>query len=393
MGILGLSFAINGCTEPAASGCNESRVIEFPETPVTKIPSVTLLKTSGATALVGLDGATVRWSLVTEDGKLGEAEAFTLPANFAELSNANPPVKAGPWFALTGVGGASNQLVAIFVAPKPGEPTVTQVMAIGQNKGGTLLSLRPIYETLAGTNPAQIRVAVGSSPSGTSAMVAIGFVDQPGTDIQLFSLGENAQKGPVNAFSVDYQWDCPFWSRNGRSNAPLNFSLVKKGSPPQLVVRDVQESGSTTGAFVTLNADNLDKGTGCPIVVPKEGGLVFGWQMDSELRAGDYRYEGGPPDSYPVRNQANFLGKIPNLVGVGSFGSRTALLWLQPAGPEVGLFDQQLRGFEVGKPLLLSNNGKFIGTPSSVSELGATFVTYRNETGPRRLVTVKCEEK
>jgi hypothetical protein len=380
-----LALGVAGCPDPGASQCSHT-VIPLAETLVTQTRSLDLLQTSGTMALVGLDNATVRWSLIDREGKLDSAEGFALPAHIA-----------GPWFALTGVGGANNQMVAIYVAKKTDDPTVTQVMAIAQNAGGTLVAPREIFETVRGTKSDSLRVSVGSAPSGLRAMVAIGFANQDGADVTVFSLGENAQPiGMEESVAVATKWDCPFWSVGGRTQAPLNFSYVNKAAIPELVVHEMRESDGKLAPSVNLPSANIEKA--CPIVAPKEGGFVYAWRTDEEIRGADYLFASGTlgtdGQSYPLKNSVRFGGTVPPLEGVAGMGNNIAVLWVKPSGPEVALYDQMAN--PMGKELLLpASSGDKVGPVSTVSEKNAMFVTYR-DTGAiplRRLLKVTCPDK
>jgi len=387
---LGIStLVLGGCDDVGNSKCIEESKGTFvlAETTVTKMASLKLLKTSAAMALVGLDDSTVRWSLLNpSDGKLGSAEGFALPNRLA-----------GPWFALSGVGGANNQMVAIYVAAKDGDATVTQVMAIAQNMGGTLVAPRAIFETVPGTNPDSIRVSVGTAPSGLRAMVAIGFDNQDGADVKIFSLGENAQTVGMESVTVATKWGCPFWSAGARTQAPLNFSYVNQAAKPEFFVYEMQESG-VSPTHVSLPSANIEKS--CPIVAPKDGGFVYAWRTDAEIRGGDYLFSSAPVpsdfDSYALANSVQFGGTVPPLVGVAGMGRNIAVLWVKSTGPELALYTQMQ--VPVGKELLLSvSSGSKVGPVSSVSEKNAMFVTYRESgsgaAGIRRLVKVTCSDE
>jgi len=377
-----------GCSSSGDSQCLEDPKGSFvlAESVVTQLSALKMLKTSAGLALVGLDDATVRWSMVSPNsGMLGAPQSFALPAHIA-----------GPWFALSGVGGANNQLVTIYVAAKAGDAPVTQVMAIAQDAAGTLVPPRMIFETVAGTNPDSIRVSVGSAPSGQRTMVAIGFDNQSGADVNIIALGENAQTVGMEILAVATKWACPFWSFGGRAQAPLNFSYVNQASKPELVVYEMQETG-VRGDSLTLPSANLGKGS-CPIVVPKEGGLVYSWRTDEEIRGADFLFSSGPVpsdfDSYPLANAVRFGGTVPTLVGAAGMGNNVAVLWVRSSGPELALYDQMQ--IPVGKELQLSVlSGNKVGPVSTISEKNAMYVTYREigKTPQRRLVKVTCPDK
>jgi hypothetical protein len=284
------------------------------------------------------------------------------------------------------------------VAAKVDDATVTQVMVIGQKSDGSLLEARSIFDTVAGTNPDSLRVAVGSAPSGLRAMVAVGFDNQDGADVKIFALGNGGQMvGPMENLPVATKWACPYWSTGGRSQAPLNFSYVNQATKPELIVRETLENGSSTSGMVTLTANNIEKS--CPVVSPKDGGFVFAWRVDTEIRGGDYLYANAnlpsDTDSYPLVNSVNFKGTVPPLVGVAGMDDNIAVLWALNSGPQVGLFNQKDQT-HIGKDHSLPlTSGRSVGvtTVSSLSQTNAMWVTYRESAGSegqRRLVKVTC---
>ena len=378
LGVL-LGSALVGCGSDEPAGAAMDLDVTLPDSPLTRLQSVSLLRAGGAFTLAGYDGTQVHWARLSEDGTLAPQASFTL---------AKPA--AGPIFAATMKTIPGDQLIAISVANSTTIPGGLDLVAtphtVGQAAPGTPVVLASMP---AGTEPATVQVAAGAATSGNLGYVAWGIA-VPGIAVSYLFLSADAVPTAApstflgGAVAADVpEWDClaPQGAYDG-----LSFSVVtrdRNDQPTVFQTVEVTEDGQTNFMSYPLTAAVVD----CHIVgAPANAGSYFmaleGSQNGSTAIDFATFYPkldqagGNVTTHHPVLPSALFGDpmNMPTPAWVGAAGGDVSIGLARKAGPQVRRYTYN--GVPRGSPLMLRSANGQSGPVAAWSGKDGVYVTY-----------------
>lgn len=388
--------ALTGCPDPSASRCSLAEFKLDEAVAVTRLPAAQLVRAGTRFALVGLEDGNVRWSSLSPTGQLSGGGTFTLPAERLQ----------GVELATVGaMGSPGNDLLALYRVPGPAGSDTTLVQVIAQPSGGAPGSPATLFTTPPGANPDDLVIRASSGRTGTVALVAIGYRNQPGAPVNLFVLGPGGTRidnFPRQVDELPDNWTC-LDLKPGKPGSEFTLSYVNLReavtTDSELVIYLYSELGARTRSYYGISHQKLD--ANCPIVAPTQAGHVYAWQTNAD---GTYvgQTEGGGGMILRPFSEVYWGPRQPRLVGAIGIGNSVALAYApvtsNKEAPLVKLINFQ--GYEIGSQLTLPASGQnAVLEPSVVADPEGFHFTYRERrsetenTGPRRLVRVTCPEK
>lgn len=382
LGSAGALLSSCGEDEPVKCRFTESR--ELPEGLATSLSGAKLLAANGNFVLAGIDGTTVQWVPVSANGELSAASTFVL----------TEPTALAPQLALTGRTTPGDQLVAVYgTANAEGQLTLRAVTQVAGEAAAAPVTVATLPRGLASGD---VRLAVGSTRTGSRALVAFGLASQPGTKLQTLVLGANAAPvGPALEFPPGVpSWQCLQFLPS-RTDWVLSWVEVPPTGNAKIVI---QEGSASNGALTRYNVGLGTNDVGCPVMGPSSRGYVMSWQTKTGTWVLDYETNATGVIPEFVAGTIRFGGpeQQPPVSGVASMGLRSAVTFGVKEGPEVWLFD--IFGAREGRELKLPSSVGSVGLVSTWPVDDAFFVTYREgvpassgpSEGPRRFMKVDC---
>jgi hypothetical protein len=378
LGVL-VGSALVGCGSDAPAGAAIDLDVTLPDSPLTRLSNVSLIRAGGGFTLAGYDGIQVHWARLSEDGTLAPQASFNLAT----------PV-AGPFFAATMKTTPGDQLIAISVASSVTTPGGLDVIATPHTAGQAAPGASVVLASLpTGTNPATVQVAAGAATSGNLGYVAWG-IRVAGIPVSYLVLPADAVTTATpstflgGAVAADVpQWDC--LSPQG-ADGGFSFGVVTRDSSDQATVfqtAEIAEDGQTDFMTYPLTAAVVD----CHIVgAPTSSGAYFmaleGSQSGST--AIDFATFYPKPDQaggnvtthHPVLPSALFGDpmNMPTPAWVSSAGGDVIIGLTRRAGPQVVRYTYN--GVPHGSSLTLRSANGQSGPVASWTGTDGVYVTY-----------------
>jgi hypothetical protein len=382
VGVL-LAFAWLGCSSDSPPGADVTKDVTLPDSPLTHMPNVSLIRAGDNFTLAGYDGSQVRWGRLTPDGTLSEEAGFALA----------PPVVA-PVFGATMKTTPGDQLVAIVVTNSTTTSGAYDLSAIVQTMGDPAAATPVVLATLpAGTDPTLVQIAAGAATSGTVGFVAWGTRVRGISPSYLLLPADAVTTATPSLLYPDPNpanvpdWDC-LATTNGRTG--LGFSVVVPDAPgtSDLVAAEMSETGGSTVMtyqFIVVVAN-------CQIVASPgpAGTYVMAFQTSNSI--GFATYYPPPPNSKdpnaagsvttnnPVLSASNFGDPLnmPHPAWTGPAGGGDVSIGLaRTAGPQV--YRYTYNAIPHGSPLTLRSETGQTGPIASWVGPDAVYVTYTDQ--------------
>ena len=380
-GLVALAVGAGACqTETGDAGCQLTRQVTLPGTPLTLLSDARLDQVGDGYFLLGSDGTSVRWAAVSDEGVLSGEQAQPLPlgvtsAYFAVAGAATPGDRVLVAYlgtdAATGSGG-----IAVMAYPADGsQPTAPASTVV----------------TFPGGIPTDLSVAMMSSRTGMTAGLA--WVDEVSGQVMVETLtGAGAKSGDPVAISPS---SGPPFSCLGFSAGKDDLTIVYRASTtalmnqaPGWVIGEANDSGGVDStALLVLSRP---AGIGCALVSPTATGYAITWQDTEGDWLADYVPQRTPDPlstSYSFASAAGFGGSNlqPPLVGLAPFGADYGVLLARPLDVELWRIDG-MGNRRAGALIFPSINGTFgsvSALPPSPAKAGGPLVaTYADYTSP-----------
>ena len=420
-----LALLAPGCSSSAGPPCARiSGQSRLADSPLALTANAGLLRAGDGFVLAGLDGNTIRWGYLREDGAILRETAFDLP----ELPAVTPKGQSlGPVFAVTQKTAPGDQLVTAMLVAKAGSPNTYEVHAyVHDPESSAPPALHILGDMVAAANSGTIRVVAGSPSSGKTALVLWGIESQP-APIRYQVLGAHGEPlGGVRTF-LDYpdpgripRWTCVDISQ-GRGSLAVTLveDPMSSKSLPLWHRFDLNDDGDVVGeALIYIR---WGKVADCRIVsvpTPTSGGYLVAWQ-NSRDTGGTYfaRMNPLPPDDAGAEDLPDVTSKpVLSSEPYGGYSRMPKLLWVAPVGAGyefvIGMLGS--RGPEVMRFNMLADpKGSTLHLPTAAGRVGPvsswvgtddTWVTYLDmprapdqvSTAPpgavRRLVRISASE-
>jgi hypothetical protein len=344
----------------------------LPDSPLARMPNVSMLAAGGAFTLAGYQDGQVRWARLSRDGVLADETGFALKA----------PV-LGPYFAATQKAAPADQVVAIVLRSSSTVPDGYDLVAIAQSLGASSAAAPVLLDTLPSeTDTTTVQIAAGAALSGNLGVVAWGTQGGP---LKFHLLGADAaptSSAPRIIFSDNPPpWDC-LASTIGPTG--MGFGVI---TPDPLhpkftdwTTLDIDAAGGvspTTYGFPT-------ELTTCGVVgsPTSTGGYDMAFRNVSGI--GVAFYYPPPPDrdtgsvtTHPMAVPAARFGspdRIPSQVWAAQAGTDITVGLATSSGVQVVRFTYQ--GAPHGSALALRSAGGRIGKVASWVDPDLTYVTY-----------------
>ena len=371
---------LGGDAEPPP-GTIVTKDVTLPDSPLTRMQSVTLMRAGDSFTLAGFESGQVRWGRLSLDGTLTEAAGFPL---------AQPVL--GPVFGATMKTTAGDQLVAIVVTNSAKTAGAYDLSAIVQTMGAPTAAAAVVLVTLPiGTDPSSVQIAAGVATSGKVGFVAWG-TRAPGISPAYLLLPADAvtAAAPSKLFD-DLSAQVPNWDCLATTNGTgLGFSIVTPDTPgtSDLVTSEVDESGG----LVVMSYQFLVVVANCWVVSASgpAGRYVMAMQTNDAI---DFAMYYPPSDVtapnligivstfYPVLSAAS-LGdplNMPHPAWASAAGGGDISIGLaRAAGPQV--FRYTYDASPHGSPLTLRSEKGQTGPVASWVGPDAVYVTYSDQT-------------
>jgi hypothetical protein len=395
---LAIVVSVAGSLLLSCSSDKQSKCLSEPVTLVDnalfQLADVQLARAATGVVMFGFDGTMAHWSTISTSGVAGLLQSFPLPAP-----------TFGPWFAVTGKGVPGNQAIAVFVAPRVEGGTELELAAVVHTAGTTdtkRVSIAPI-DVL---DPATAKIAVGSSPTGMAAAVAIGYEGQLGVPVKIITLGPDAATTSTRELTdTPTMWKCLQFVPSRKTTMAVNLVRLAPvaNNTPRWQVQELGDDGALgLSAQVTMSGPGGDE-LGCPVGAATASMYVFSWQAGDRTYAADYEPDSRAVTSNFVAGKPRFPDdvRMPPVVAATLMDFNHAVVFGTMRAPEVWLFDP--RGSIIGDKLILPSEQTQVGPVDAVSAPGEIFLTYRDgatrgtmptpSPGPRRFVKVVCPKE
>jgi hypothetical protein len=370
---------LDGGSDPPP-GAVVTKDVTLPDSPLTRMQNVSLMRAGDSFILAGFEGGRVRWGRLALDGTLTEEAGFAL---------AQPVL--GPVFGATMKTTAGDQLVAIVVTNSATTPGAYDLSAIVQTMGASTTAAPVVLVTLAiGTDPSLVQIAAGVATSGRVGFVAWG-TRVPGISPAYLLLPADAVTVAApsklfDGFPADIpNWDC-LATTNGTTG--LGFSVVTPDTPgtSDLVTSEVSETGGLavmTYQFIVVVAN-------CRVVSSPgpAGSYVMAMQTRNAI---DFAMYYSPLD--PTVPVGGTMTTNDPVLATGSLGDPLTmphLAWVSPAGGgDISIGLARAAGPQIlrytydtiphGSPLTLRSEKGQTGPVASWVGPDAVYVTYADQ--------------
>jgi hypothetical protein len=380
--LIGLGSVALSCGTDKPAQCVYRDAKPLTENAATKMVGAKLISVGKAFVIAGLDGMTASWASLSSTGVVGTASTLTLTET---------PILP-PELAVTSRTTPGDQLVVIY-AIMNAEMRI-ELRAVTQVAGEAAAAPISVKVLDKGLALEDLRIAVGSSRTGQRATVAWGLAGQPGTKIETLLLGANgALAGSPIVFDPTDSWKCLQFVP---SRTDWALTWVKQGATgnPWLLLNEGQDSmASQYSSKVGLSTAEVT----CPVVSNTTRGYLIAWQTVNGTWVSQYDIvNANSVNGNFVVAAVNFgdVNQQPPIAGVTAMGFDNAVTFGVKSGAQVWL--SNLQGVRVGDALKLPAPKGTIGPVSTISDVDAFYVTYRETPptapldGPRWFMKVEC---
>jgi hypothetical protein len=371
-----------GCSSDPPPCAAVTKDVTLPDSALTRIQKVTLLRAGDKFTLAGYDSGQVRWGRLGLDGTLAEEVGFALA----------PPL-VGPVFAATTKTTPGDQLVAVTLTNSATPGGGYDLSAVVQTVGDAAPAAPVLLHNFAvGTDPNAVQITAGAATTGNVGFVAWGV---PGTNISPSYLLLPADAVTAATPSLMFppptavpNWDCLSTS-NGATG--LGFGVVTPDVVPgtsDLITNEVSETGGSiqmTYQFIVVVAN-------CQIVASPgpAGSFVMAMQTNNAI---DFAMYYPPPPNATDPNAAGSVTTNDPVLPAANFGDPLNMphpAWAAPAsggdvsigltgaaGPQV--FRYTYNAIPHGSPLTLRSEKGQAGPVASWVSQDAVYVTYADQ--------------
>ena len=379
-------FALLSCSSDPPPGAAVTKDVTLPDSPLTRMANVTLLRAGSGFVMAGYESGQVRWGHISLDGVLTEAAGFAL---------AKPVV--GPVFGATKKVVAGDQLIAIAVTTSATAMGGYDVTATVQSTEASTAAAPVVLATLpAGTDPTTVQIAAGSATSGNVGVAAWGIrVRGISPSYLLLPADAVTTAAPSKMFddadpNKVPNWDC-LAAMSGTTG--LGFSAV---APDAYVAQTSDlhtlEIDETSGGNTSMQYQFIVEIANCQVVAepgPK-GAYVMAMGTSNAIDFAMYY----PPVDPSIPGASGTVTTIDPVLSASSFGdplNMPRLAFVSPAGGgdiAIGLtraagpqvFRYGYNAIPHGSPLTLRSEKGQTGPVASWVGLDAVYVTYTDQT-------------
>jgi hypothetical protein len=378
LGVL-LAVAMLGCSSDAPPGAAVTKDVTLPDSPLTRLQKVSLIRAGGNFTLAGYDGSVVRWGRLTPDGVLTEEAGFAL---------AQPVV--GPVFGATTKAIPGDQLVAIVVTTSAKPDFAYDVSAIVQTSGAPTAAAAVVLDSLPlGTDPTTVQIAAGSATSGNVGFAAWGVRVRGRSPSYLLLPADAVTSATPSLVFPDSvpNWDC-LATTPGKTG--LGFSVVAPDSAyPQtsdFYATEVDETGGSASMSYQFTVTVAD----CHVVASPgpAGSYVLALETSNAI---DFAMYYPPMDPTKQTGSVTTVDPVLSASGFGGPLNMPSPAWASPAGGgdiSIGLartagpqvFRFTYNAIPHGSPLTLRSEKGQTGPVASWVGPDAVYVTYTDQT-------------
>jgi len=353
--------------------------VTLPDSPLTRIPNVSLMRAGSGFILAGYDGSLVRWGHLTLDGALTEEAGFELAQ----------PIVLGPVFGATMKATPGDQLVAIVVTNSATVSGGYDITAKVQTTGVPTAAAPVVLATLpAGTDPSLVQIAAGAASSGNVGFVAWG-TRVPGISPTHLLLPADAVTAATPSKLYDDppanvpNWDC--LATTGGTTG-LGYSVVTPDlqGTTDLVANEVSETGAATRltyqfrvAVASCQVVSAPGPAGTYVMALETSNAIdFAMYYPPVIAGGD----GSVSTKGPVLSASSFGDPLsmPHPVWAGpATGGDISIGLARTAG--VQIFRFTFDAIPHGAPLTLRSEEGQTGPVASWVDLDTVYVTYTDQ--------------
>ena len=369
------------CNSDPPPGAAVTQDVILPDSALTHMAKLSLIRAGDSFILAGYDGGWVRWGHLSLDGKtLTEELGFPL---------ANPVL--GPVFGATKKTVAGDQLIAIVVTNSATSSGGYDVSAIVQTAGApTPTAAAPVVlgDSLpVGTDPDTVQIAAGAATSGNVGFAAWGIRVRGISPNYLLLPADAVTTAPPATMDPVADWDC-LATTNGTSG--LGFSVVAPDSKyPACSDFDTFEIDEATGTPTFMLYQFTKAVANCQVVGspgPK-GSYVMALQTSNAIDFAMYSPALDP-------NQGGTVDTKDPVLSASTFGNPLNMphpAWASPAaGGDISFGLAHTAGIQVfrfayngiphGSPLTLRSEKGQTGPVAAWVGPDAAYVTYADQT-------------
>ena len=333
LGLAALAVGAGACqAESGDAGCQLTRQVTLPATPLTLLQDARLDQVGDRYFLLGCDGSSVRWGAISADGTLSGEGAQPLPAGVTSA-----------YFAVAGVSAPGDTILVGYLGTDPATGGGgLAVIAYPASGAYPTASASTVISFPGGVPPAS-SVAMISSRNGMNAGLA--WIDDQSQQVMIATLdGTGAKTGaPVAASSsVGPPFSCLGFSpgKDDLTVVYYAFTTALMDQPSGWVIAEANEAGSVDSTTVLGLGRPL--GPGCALVSPTATGYAITWQDTEGAWLAEFVSQQMTLSmSYPYASAAGFGGSDlePPLVGLAPFGADFGVLLARPQDVELWRID------------------------------------------------------
>ena len=384
LGVL-CAVALLGCSSDSPPGATAALDVTLPNSALTRMPNLSLIRAGDSFTLAGYDGTQVLWGRLSLDGKtLTEQVGFAL---------AQPLV--GPVFAATTKTTPGDQLVALVLTNSATPGGGYDLSAIAQAAGDATPAAPVLLDNYkAGTVPSTVQLAAGAATTGSVGFVAWGI---PGMGISPKYLLLPATAATATTPSLMFpdpipanipNWDCLATTSGGTGLGVGVVTPDPTSGNSQLVAGEINESGGWPGMTYQLTV----KVANCRVVGSPgpAGTYLMAMQTSNAIDFATYY----PPPATAPDGTTGTVTTIDPVLSASSFGDPLNMphpAWVAPAGGgdiSIGLqrnggpqvFRYNYNAIPHGSPLTLRSEKGQTGPVATSVGLDATYITYSDQT-------------
>jgi hypothetical protein len=378
-----LAVALLGCSSDAPPGAAVTKDVTLPDSPLTRLRKVSLIRAGDSFTLAGYDSGQVRWGRLTPAGVLTEEAGFAL---------AQPVL--GPVFGATKKTTPGDQLVAIVVTNSATVSGGYDVSAIVQTVGAPTAAAPVVLATLpTGTNPSTVQIAAGAATSGNVGFAAWGIrVRGISPNYLLLPADAITAAAPSQMFPEQDPTKIPTWDCLATTSGAtgLGFSVVAPDPyDPQTSDFHTAEINETDGSNTSMLYQFTEVVADCQVVSSPgpSGTYVFAFQTSNAIDFAMYYPPVAPSPDGTVTT-------IDPVLAASSFGDPLNMpspAWASPAGGgdiSIGLtrasgpqvYRYAYNAIPRGSPLTLRSEKGQTGPVASWVSPDAVYVTYTDQT-------------
>lgn len=381
LGVL-LAVAMLGCSSDAPPGAAVTEDVTLPDSALTRLKNVSLIRAGGDFILAGYDGVTVHWGHITPDGVLSEEVGFVPPQ----------PLVVGPVFGATTKTTPGDQLIAIVVTASAKPDFAYDVSAIVQTSGAATAAAAVVLDSLPlGTDPTTVQIAAGAATSGNVGFAAWGArVRGKSPSYILLPADAVTTAAPSKMFDDSNPNNVPSWDCLATTSGTtgLGFSVVAPDAAyPQtsdFYTTEVDETGGSASMSYQFTVTVAD----CHVVAspgPK-GTYVLALETSNAIDFAMYY----PPLDPSQNGTVTTIDPVLSASGFGDPLNMPSPAWASPAGGgdiSIGLartagpqvFRYTYNAIPHGSPLTLRSEKGQTGPVASWVGPDAVYVTYTDQ--------------